>query len=256
MAKDSTGVPIHALKNANDIIEILLKKQGATVAEVSSEIDLARSTVYDYLCTLQELKFVVKDNDTTYRVSTRFLHIGELVRSQMELINVVKPELEDLASATGEHASLVVEEHGRGILLSTVRGDKAVEVDTHNGMPIHIHTAAPGKAIMAFLPRSRIEEIIDEHGLPERTSNTITDREALLEELDEIRARKVAFDREEHIVGMRSVAAPILDRDNNVQGALSVYGPTNRMSNERYTEEIPQILLRSCNVVEVNLNYR
>lgn len=256
MTETTTGITINALKNGDDIIEILLEKKGATVAEVSAEMNLARSTVYDYLCTLQELRYVVKNDDATYRPSTKFLNVGEMVRSQMELSNVVTPELDDLADVTGEHASLMIEEHGRGVLLTTVRGDKAVDVDTHNGMQVDIHTAAPGKAILAYLPESRVLEIIDEHGLDQHTDNTITDRDELFAELEDIRERKVAFDREERIVGMRSVAVPILDRDDAVQGSISVYGPTNRFSEERYTEEIPQLLLRSANVIEINLNYR
>lgn len=249
-------MPIGALGKAAEIVEILVKHGGASIDDVTNEVDLARSTVYDYLTSLEKLEYVVKNNDTTYRPSMAFLNIGEITRNQMRIVEVVRPKLHELADATEEHASLIIEEHGKGVLVSTIRGEKAVQIDTHDGMKIHLHTTAPGKAILAYLPEEKSKNIIDEWGLPQKTSNTITDPDLLFEELDEIRQTKVAYDHEERIIGMHSIAVPILDKDNKVHGAISVYGPTNRLEGERLEKEIPHLLKRAANIVELKLNYR
>jgi DNA-binding IclR family transcriptional regulator len=112
-----------------------------------------------------------------------------------------------------------------------------------------------GKAILAHLPESRVHEILDRHGLPEKTEQTITERDALFEELSEIRERGVAFDREERLSGLRCVAVPILSNSSRVEGALSVSGPTSRMQGERFESELPERLRSAANVIELNITY-
>lgn len=248
-------VPVRATKKSFDIVEHLMKTGGGDVSEIADEFGMATSTAHDHLTTLHDLGYVVKERGH-YHLSLRFLDVGERVRNRMELYKTARPELQELAEMTGEHASLVVEEHGRGVLVETIRGSKAVKIDTHNGMRIRLHTTAPAKAILANLPAERIEKIVDEFGLPAMTENTITDRDELFEELEQIRQQGYALDREERIQGMQSVAAPIMDRNENVRGAISVYGPSNRMDNDRFEEDIPDMLLRSANIIELNMNYQ
>jgi DNA-binding IclR family transcriptional regulator len=118
---------------------------------------------------------------------------------------------------------------------------------------------APGKVILAHYPRERAERILDGYSsgdLPAFASGTITDRGELLEALDEICERGYAFDTNEALDGMRGVAAPIIRRDiDHVVGALSVYAPLNRTNTTRFEEEIPELLLRTANVVELNLTH-
>lgn len=249
------GININATKKSFDIIEYLMKTDSATSSELTGEFDMAQSTVHDHLNTLYDLGYVLKDGPE-YRLSLRFLDIGERVRNRMQFYNTAKPELKSLAETTKEHASLVVAEHGRGVLVETIRGEKAVQVDTHNGMRIRLHTTAPGKAILAHLPQSQIEQIIDKYGLPSMTPNTVTKKEGLSAELEEVRELGYALDQEERIQGMKSVAAPVTDRNGKVRGAISVYGPTNRMTSQRFEEDLPDMLLRSANIIELNLNYR
>lgn len=248
-------ITINATKKSFDIIDHLMKSEGSTISELSTHFEIASSTVHDHLSTLQSLGYVLKDGDE-YRLSLRFLDIGERVRNRMEFYKTAKPELEGLAEKTEEHASLVVEEHGRGVLVETIRGEKAVQVDTHNGMRVRLHTTAPGKAILAYLPDERVKEIVDEYGLPRMTSNTITDTDRLYDELEDIREQGYALDREERIQGMQSIAAPVTDTTDTVRGAISVYGPSNRITSNRFTEDLPDMLLRSANIIELNLNYR
>lgn len=248
-------VTINATKKSFDIIDYLMKSDGAMISEISNNFGMAQSTVHDHLSTLNSLGYVIKDGNE-YWLSLRFLDIGERVRNRRHFYKTAQPELESLADKTEEHASLVVEEHGRGVLVETIRGEKAVQIDTHNGMRIRLHTTAPGKAILAYLPEPRIRKIVDEYGLPQMTPNTITDRKQLYDELEEIQECGYALDREERIQGMQSVAVPITDRSDTIRGAISVYGPSNRIESERFTEAIPDMLLRSANIIELNLNYQ
>jgi len=150
---------------------------------------------------------------------------------------------------------MMIEEHGRGVFLYKVRGSKAVQLDTHAGKRVPLQTTAMGKTILAYQPRDEVEEIFDRHGLPQITEHTITDREELFDVLAEIRERGYAYDDEERVNGMRCVAAPITDGDNRAIAAISVSGPKSRLSGDSFTDELPDTVLRSTNVIEVNLAY-
>jgi len=115
----------------------------------------------------------------------------------------------------------------------------AVQVKGHVGTRAPLHSTGLGKAILAHLPEERVESIVDHHGMPASTPETITDRDELFDALERIRDRGFAFDDEERLRGLRCVAAPILANDD-VVGAISVSGPTNRLRDDRYREELPR----------------
>ncbi|WP_207592449.1 IclR family transcriptional regulator [Halomontanus rarus] len=246
--------PVKAAATSFRIIETLHELDGAGVAELADHLNMPKSTVHDHLRTLTEIEYLVQ-RDGEYHVGVRFLELGGYVRNELKLHRVAAPEIKKLAEDTGEHSNLVVEEHGMGIFLNKVKGKDAVQLDTHVGMRVHLHTTATGKAILAFLPEERIDEIIEHHGLPAVTKNTITDRETLKEELAEIRDRGYAIDDEERVEGMRCVAAPLRDSTGHPIGGLSVSGPMSRFNDDVFVEEIPNKVLSTANVIEVNMTY-
>ncbi|GCF15242.1 IclR family transcriptional regulator [Haloarcula mannanilytica] len=250
----STTVPVKAAKISLEIVEILRERNGAGVSEIARAVDKPTSTVHDHLQTLEQEEYLVKEG-TEYHVSTRFLQLGNQARSRKKVYEIARPEVDELAEKTGEHANLMIEEHGLGVFLYKARGPDAVQLDTHAGMRVPLQTTALGKTIMAFRPRSEVESYLDRHGMPEITERSITDREELFETLDQVRERGYAYDDEERVKGMRCLAAPITDQDDRAIAAVSVSGPKSRMQGDRFSEEIPEQILRSANVIEVNLTY-
>nr|WP_235010822.1 IclR family transcriptional regulator C-terminal domain-containing protein [Halobellus limi] len=108
---------------------------------------------------------------------------------------------------------------------------------------------------MANRSREEVEAIIDKHGLEQVTENTITDRDELFDELGTIRERGYALDDEQRVEGVRCVGAPILDESDRAVAAISVTMPKNRLTGEQFEEELPEIILESTNVIQVNLTY-
>lgn len=248
------GATVGATETTLRVLETLKQLDGAGVTEVADRLGIPKSTVHNHVSTLLRNEYVVKEGDT-YRVGLQFLEFGEYIRSRMPIYDVARPEVERLAEETGELANLLVEEHGKGVYLCRAKGSKAVRLDTYAGMRVHLHCTALGKAILAHLPADRVREIIDTHGLPARTDTTTTDEDALLRELDAVRDRGYAHDKEERLAGLRCVAAPIRNLEGNALGAISVSGPTSRMKGERFDEEVPEELVSTANVIELNLNY-
>ncbi|RKD89170.1 IclR family transcriptional regulator [Halopiger aswanensis] len=246
--------PIKSTKTTFRIIEALKELDGAGVTELAEHLELPKSNVHNYLSTLEEEEYVVKEG-TTFHVGIRFLELGAYARSRRDLYDIARPEMDKIAEKEGELVNLLVEEHGRGTYVYRVAGDDAVEVDAHVGTRVYLHCTALGKAILAHMPEERVEKIIDQHGLPKITENTITDREALYDRLERVREQGVAFDREERLEGLCCAAAPIRSDSGRVLGAISISGPTTRVQGERLEEEIPSLLEQATNVIELNITY-
>jgi len=172
-------LPIRSTALSFDVLETIHDRGGATLPEVVDAFDMPESTVHDHLATLTRMGYLVREGGQ-YRPSLRFLTIGGQVRSQYQLFRVAETQLRELAQETGEHANLMVEEHGKGVFLYKVKGSKSVQLDTYEGMEVSLHTTAMGKAILAELPADERAAIFDRHGLPAVTENTITDRDELL----------------------------------------------------------------------------
>ena len=247
-------LPVKSIQTTVRLIETLEELDGAGVTELAETVGIAKSTVHDHLTTLEATEFVVKEGEE-YHVGLRFLDHGGRARANRKIYEVGKPELKTLAENTGELANLVVEEHGLGVYIDVARGENAVNLDTYVGKREFLHSTAVGKAILSRLPHEKIDSIIDTHGLPAETDRTTTTREGLLEELEAIRERGFATDKEERLSGLRCVAAPIVQDEGAVLGGVSVSGPASRMQDERLEGELATEVMRIANIIEVNTSY-
>ena len=172
--------PVKSTRTTFRVVEMLKELDGAGITELSEELDLPKSSIHNYLATLAEDGYVVKEGHT-YHVGLRFLDLGTYARTRYQLYHRAKPEVHDLAQDTGELANLLVEQNGRGIYIHRERGERAVNVDSYTGHHVMLHNTALGKAILAHYPRERVEQILDYYGMPAETERTITDREKFFE---------------------------------------------------------------------------
>jgi DNA-binding IclR family transcriptional regulator len=246
--------PIKSTKTTFRIIEAIRDLDGAGVTELADHLDLPKSSIHNYLSTLEEIEYLTK-RDGTYHVGIRFLELGAYARSKHNLYRIAQPEIDRLAEETGELVNLMVEEHGRGTYIYRAEGSQSVQVDAHIGTQVNLYCTALGKAILAHLPDERVEEILDRHGMAPITDNTITDRDELARELELTRSRGYALDDEERLDGLRCIAVPIKSNTGRVLGALSLSGPTARMTDARLNEELPDVLLQAVNIIELNITY-
>lgn len=235
-----------------DIVEAVRDLGGGTVTEVADHLGLAKSTAHDHLTTLQDKEYLIKEGDT-YHVGLKFLDHGMYVKASKDILTAARPTLKELADKTGEIAWLYVEEHGKAVALGRIPGEHAVVTVGRVGMFTPIHAPAAGKAMLAHLPDRRVEEIIDRFGLAALTENTITDPDALVQELNVVRDRGFALNDEETRLGLRAVGSAIVC-EGNVAGAISVSGPLNRLRGEYFREEIPAEVLGAANVIELMIS--
>jgi DNA-binding IclR family transcriptional regulator len=243
--------PIQAVQTTISILETLKELDGARVTEVADDLDVTKGAVYNHLTTLVEHGFVVKEGHE-YRVGLRFCDFGEYSKHQKRVYSTLEPAIDELAEETEMVVTVMVEENGKGTILHRTHEHSRLSPNTRVGSRVHLHYTALGKTILAYLPEKRVESIIDKHGLPELTENTITERESLYDELSEIREQGVAFDKEESVRNIRCVAAPIRTDSGDVLGSISVAGIKGRVQGEFYKSELPERVQDTATLIGIN----
>ncbi|WP_394743128.1 IclR family transcriptional regulator [Natronococcus roseus] len=245
---------IQAVEITLEIVDFLQENDGARVTEIANELEWTKGTIHCHLATLVENEYVIRDNER-YKLGLRYLEFGEKVKDRLGIYDVVSDEADDLAKECGELVQFATEEHGRAVYLYKTGGERAVQTASSVGKREYLHCISLGKAILAHYEREHVESIIEKHGLPAFTDQTISTQEELFDNLETIRERGYAYDDEEKIEGLRCVAAPVKASQNKVLGAISISGPSSRMTGDRYHEDLPDKVLRSANVIEINSQF-
>lgn len=253
MSQDETTKTVQAVETTFEVVGALTEMQSAGVSEIASAVGIPVSTAYMHLSTLRHLGYVIK-TDKEYHLSLRFLEHGGAVRQQMDFFTVVKDEVNQITYLTGEITGFAVEERGQRVVLYRSEGDRSVGDQIPIGEHTHMHWTSLGKAILAHLPKERVNEVVDRHGLPAGTRYTIVDRAALDDELATIRDQGYAIDDAERRRGIRGVAVPILNANEEIVGSVGIAGPKTRFD-EDYIADIVDILWEKRNVIEVRNNF-
>lgn len=255
-ATNDTGADtLGSVEKAFLILEQLKTVERAGVSDLSNELGLPKSTVHIHLQTFRKLGFVVQE-DNDYALSYRFLEYGGRIRNRSKLYQVAKLEVDQLAMDTGEVANLGIEEDGQRILLYKAGGRDAIHDNAPIGEYTHMHWTALGKAMMAEFPRSRVESIVETHGLPKANEHTITDRDTLFAELEQIRDRGYSVEDQERRQGVLTIGTPIMDRSSDeVISAISVSGPKSRLDESEMFEELVSAVKQAANVIELRYTH-
>ena len=242
-----------SVQRAFKLVDELSENGSRGVSELASELEMPVSTVHDYLQALVATGYVTK-NGSEYRTTTRFLEVGHRQLHRLEVFKTARDELAMVAEETGEHASLLIEEDEQAVIVAVQEGADAINLFAYPGARMPLHATAPGKAMLAHMPRERVTDIVDRRGLVEVTTDTITDPDVLFDQLETIREQGYAVDVGERIAGMVCIAAPVLDKDDRIRGAICVCGPRSRFDEDRRTD-IADVVQRAANVTQVNLDY-
>jgi DNA-binding IclR family transcriptional regulator len=246
--------PVKAAETTFEIIQALKELDGAGVTELATHLDLPKSTVHNYLSTLHQEEYIVKSG-SEYEVGIKFLELGNYARDRMRIYEIAKPEIDSLADQTGELVNLLVEEHGKGVYIYQAAGQQSVRVDSSVGSRVYLHATAFGKAMLANYSPERVDRIIESHGLPQFTDRTSATRAELESDFETIRDQGYAIDDEERLSGLRCIGTEIKANDGRVLGGVSISGPVNRLNGSYLREELPDILLETANVIELNITY-
>ena len=226
---------VKSVSRALDIITILsLKKGGLGVTEIANQIDINKSSVYRILSTLVQYGYVEQDEETgRYKLGYKFLEISSRLLDSIDLRGEARPVLQELETETNEAIHLVVYDQAEVVYIEKLEGNETLRMHSKVGKRAPMHCTSVGKAILANLPLETVLAIIEQKGMPVHTVHTFTDKDDLLHELQMVREKGYALDLEENENGITCIAAPIFNHTGKVMAAVSISGPTLRMTDDR-----------------------
>lgn len=235
MGKSNNDNLIQSVDRAMKILDVFsLKEKELGVTEIANRLGLHKSTVFGLLGTLEHWGCVEQNQHTgKYHLGLKLFELGNRVKEGLDLRALALPFLQELVERYRETVHLVVHDRGEVVYIEKVEGPSAIRMYSQVGHRAPMHCTGVGKAILAFRPKQEVDALIQTKGLRPFAPNTITDPQRLHAELNMIRQKGYSFDNEEIEIGLRCVAAPVIDYQNKVVAAISIAGPSTRMTDEQ-----------------------
>jgi IclR family transcriptional regulator, acetate operon repressor len=222
---------VQALDRALHILKVLADGEGMSLTELAEAAGQSPATVYRVLSTFEGHGVVeVQPATQLWFVGQEAFRIGSAFLGRSSLVEQARAVMHELMAESGETANLAIADGGQVVFISQVETHEPIRAFFRPGTRGPIHASGIGKALLAYHSPEAIERIVRGQGLAAFTPHTITDRERLLAELADIRARGWAMDDEERTEGMRCIAAPIFNEFREAIAGVSISGPTGRMA--------------------------
>ncbi len=220
------------LWRALDILEFLAREpEGKTISEVVEAINIPTNSVFRILRTLTARGYVLQQHKR-YEVSSRLFALGAQAIAEETLFEKTYPVMRELRDTQKETVLLGKISEGTGVILEQIPGLFPVKVVVEVGLRFPLHSSAPGKAILAFLPIEEQKALLKDYEYIVKTPTTIRNEKQMMDELRKIREAGISYDREESDAGVRCVCCPVLNSHGYPLVAIWITGPSSRMSPE------------------------
>lgn len=251
-AKAREVKPVRSLVHAMEVLEALGRNGEMGVTEISREIELSKTAVYNILSTFEARRMVNRDPETSrYRLGWRLYELGsELLRGN-DLVALARDLLRELAQRTGETVLFGILDRTGVTYIDRVESERSIRMVAAPGRQAPLHATASGKALLAHQPPEFVDEIV-EAGLKRYTDETITDPKVLREELHRIVESGHAVCLREHEPEISSISVPIRDYSGEVVAALTIAAPAMRFA-ETEREAALAVLREVANELSVRL---
>jgi IclR family KDG regulon transcriptional repressor len=216
--------PVKSADRTLDIFELLAAEpNGLTVSQISQRLDLARSSTHGLVRTLHARGYLMQNGGRRFHLGARLIQLGLNVVDRLELRAAARGPLERLVAATHDTALLVVPDRGDLLYVDKVLSDaRDVRTDPRVSSRRPLQCSSLGKALLAALDDRAVGEIIESIGLERATEYSLTDRDALMQDIAQTRARGYSVDAQEALVGVWCVGAPVRDHTGRSIAAISL----------------------------------
>jgi IclR family transcriptional regulator, acetate operon repressor len=217
---------VQSVERALDLLDILATDtEGMTVSDIARQLGTSKSTAFALLQTLLARRFVADSgtgSSRRYRLGLGLARLGDHAVAGISLREVATPVLRALTDTTGATSRVAVLDGAYAVALNRIDAPQAVRFDLRMGERELPHCSGVGKALLSAVPEARVREIIAQVGLPQRTRQTITDLDTLLNHLAQAADNGYTIDDEEDADGIFCVGSPVFDHTGTCAGAISV----------------------------------
>ena len=226
---------IQSLARASAIMDVIASgdETGVGLSVISGATSLNKTTAFNLIGTLVVLGFVEQDEQSRrYRLGLRNLELGRIVQQRLRISHLARPILADLCRKVNETVNLGLPDLYDLVVVDSFQGSRILHATTYAGWRSPYHCTALGKAFMFQWDAPMRRTVYGASGLPRKTPHTITNVDALEAQLEGFRVQGYALDLEENDLGVNGIATPITDGLGEVAAAISVAGPSNRLTKD------------------------
>ncbi len=228
-----------------------------TLTELSHKLRYSKSTIQRLTYTLQKLGYLDRDAETKkFRLGYKSQLFGLSVMRNLDLRKMASPHLEKTSKEIGETVNLAILDGKEIVYVERIKTQQILNINLEVGSRLPAYSTSMGKAIMAFLPRPRLEALLRKMNLKPHTSNTITSIEGLKNELEKVRRCGFATNNEELANGLRSVAAPVRNSEGEVIAAVNIAVPSIRVQIKRLETVLAQKAIETADQISFALGYK
>jgi len=227
-------------------------RETVTTNDVVSLLGLNTITAHRFLKTLVQVGALASPHKGIYQLGFKLVDYGERAGSFRRMGAVLQPFLNKLAAETNEGALATTFDGTAVTCIATAHPDHAFVFNARVGARHEPYATANGKLWLAHIGQDRLESYLASNELVPISKNTLTNKDALFEELALIREQGYATNRSEREAGLHAVAAPIFSRTGEMVTGISVFAPAERMSREK-EEEIFKVLTRTLEKAQATL---
>src|SRR5882672_1189547 len=247
---------LQSLDRAVAILEVLGESNiPLSLADICHQMHLHKSTAHRSLMVLERSALIERTHENRFRLGLKLYKLGNRAVEQIDLRARVYPFFRRLATQVGETVHLGVLQKTSVVYLDKVEPNRRVCMSSKIGSSNPVYCTSMGKAMLAFQPEEMIEKIVAKIRFTPYTPKTLCSREKLLEYLKIVRRRGYAIDDQEIELGVRCVGAPVLNEDHWAIAAVSVSGPSSRITAQR-VPAIAERLLICCREISASLGLR
>jgi DNA-binding IclR family transcriptional regulator len=244
--KSSKYYFVSSLGKGFKILELLAANREMSASQVANNMNTNRAGSHRFLNTLVDLGYVEKTERKRFRLTFKILEMGMRKLDGFEIRLVARPFMQELAFFSGETVNLGYWDGFAIVHLDKIDSSEILRIDLGLGALAPAYCTGLGKSILAFLPDEQLKKYLNSVKLKAMAPKTIPTIKKLKSEITLIRKLGYAIDNEELSIGLRCVGAPVFDFTGKPVYALSVSGPTQRMSEEKMLA-ISKKLVPLCN---------
>ena len=247
-------VPI--LDRALAVVELLGRHPGGlTVTELSESLKIPKNSAFRIAVTLQENGYLERlEPAKSYRLTSKFIASGATAVAESNLFEKSLGVMRELRDATRETVLLGTRVGIEGVVLDQVPGTHAFRFSVDPGVRFPLHTAAPGKALLAYLPDRERESLLRQLPFRRFTPNTITNAVDFEADLVRVRERGYGFDLSEEMEGQYCIGAPIFDAKGHPVASLWITAPSTRLPDSEL-DEVGRIVRSHADTISTRLGW-
>lgn len=246
---------LSTIQRAVDVLNLFKKNETLSFSEIQEQLKFNKSTLFRVLHTLEQNKYLSRDEHGRYELGITVYILGNQASQANKLKTIAAPSLRHLSQQNNAIVHLGTLDGLEVVIIDKFDSPNSIKTVSKVGKVVPAHCTGQGKTLLAYSPREVVEQIIGHQGMTRFTANTITTLDSLFQELEKIRERGYAIDDSEHEKHIRCIGVPILNKQGQIEAAISMTSLIMDLPDEETIAKKAKIIQTTRDEILRNIEY-